>query len=211
MKVPISQNNFVWQTPTQGVLYTVGYLTVPANATWRIDQGSPFLLMLPVYEETTADGSGNFSINLKKFIESNYWTANQLIYVVDVSTGNPLNFTYSNGTVSGSGATANGTVRVYYIPFDVEIRVEARFQTPDGRKTKTIWMGDTGHFVYQDLGKDKVRFEASADLARSDQVLIKARSDDSSVKVDPYLPDGHTLVPILRTKFYVEQLSTSVG
>ena len=210
MKIPINQDNFSWQTPTQGVLYTVGYMTVPANASWRINEGTPFLAMIPVYEETTADGSGNFSKDLSSYIESNYWSNDQLIYVWDVTAESSLSFSYSSGTVSGSGATANGTVRIYYIPFDVELRVEARFQTPEGRKTKTIWAGDTGHFVYQNLGKDKIRFEGSVDLTRSDQVMIKARSGNSSVKVDPLLPDGETVVPILRVKFYVDQISASI-
>jgi len=210
MKIPINQNRFIWQTPTQGVLYTVGYLTVPANASWRVSEGIPFLAMIPVYEEVTADESGNFSKALSKYVESNYWSNEQLIYVWDVTAESSLDFTYSGGTVSGSGATASGTVRIYYIPFDVELRVEAKFQTPEGRKTKTIWMGDTGHFIYQDLGKDKIRFEGGADLLRSDQIIIKARSDDSNVKVDPLLPDGETLVPILRVNFYVDQISTSI-
>ena len=40
--------------------------------------------------------------------------------------------------------------------------------------------------------------------------MIKARSGNSSVKVDPLLPDGETVVPILRVKFYVDQISASI-
>lgn len=212
MKLPIDQTKFSWQTPTQGVLYTVGYLTVPANAHWMILEGTPFTVLLPVYEEVTADASGNWSITPKKFVPSNYWSVNQLAYAVDVTTGNALSFSYDSATNTfiGSGATASGTVRFYYIPFDIELRVEAQFQTPEGRKIKTLWMGDQGHFIYLDLGKDKVRFEAGVNLVRSDRLIIKARSDDSTVKVDPFLPDGSTLVPILKVKMYVDQVSVSV-
>lgn len=212
MKIPLDQNKFIWQIPTAGVLYTVGYLAVPANANWRVSEGSPFQVLLPVYEETTADASGNWSITPKKFTSSNYWPVSQLAYAYDVNASSSLTFSYDSNTntFSGTGATPSGTVRLYYIPFGVEMRVEAQFQTPEGRKIKTLWMGDSGEFIYKDLGKDKVRFEAGVDLIRSDRMFIKGRSDDSSVIISPFLPDGQTLVPILKVRLYVDQISTSV-
>lgn len=214
-KIPINHKLFKWQTPTQGVLYTVGYLTVPANAVWMLHEGMPFIILLPVYEETTADAAGAFSLQPKQLdgnlVKVGYWNADQLIYVYDVTNSRPVNFTYDpdTNTVTGT-AGAGATVRVYYIPMFVEMRLEAKFQTPEGRKEKTLWAGDTGTFLYRDLAKDKVRLEAGVGLIRSDQLIIKARSDDSNVIVDPFLPDGRTLVPILRVKLYAEQTSRSV-
>ncbi len=215
-KIPINHKLFKWQTPTQGVLYTVGYLTVPANAIWMLHEGMPFIILLPVYEETTADAAGAFSLQPKQLdgnlVKVGYWNADQLIYVYDVTNSRPVNFTYDpdTNTVTGT-AGAGATVRVYYIPMFVEMRLEAKFQTPEGRREKTLWVGDTGTFLYRDLAKDKVRLEAGVGLIRSDQLIIKARSDDSNVIVDPFLPDGKTLVPILRVKLYAEQASGSVS
>jgi len=210
-KIPVTREKFTWQTPTQGVLYPVATMSVPANATWRIAEGFPLTVLIPVYEEVTADAStGEFSLTPKYFIPSNYWKPEQLIYVYDVTNSTTVSFTYDSATNTVSGTTGAGaTVRVYYIPYHVELRVEAEFQTPSGRRVKSLFIGDTGQFVYTDLGRDKIRFEGGVDLHRSDKLYIKARSSDTSVKVDPLLPDG-SLVPIVKANFYVEQISSSV-
>lgn len=210
-KLPINHTKFQWQVPTQGVLYTVGWMNVPANAYWQIAKESPFTVLIPVYEEATADGSGNFSKELSHFTPSNYWAPEQLIYAYDVTNDQAVSFTYdaNTNTVSGT-AGASATVRIYYIPFDMELRIEAQFQTPEGRQQRTLWSGDQGSFIYMDQAEDKVRFERGVNLQRSDKLEIKVRTEDTDVPVNPFLPDGETLVPILKVRFRVEQMSTSI-
>lgn len=211
-RLPINQNRFSWQIPTQGVLYTVGWMNIPANAYWHIAEESPITVLIPVYEEVTADATtGAFSKALSHFIPSKYWKVEQLIYVYDVTNGQAVSFTYDEATNTVSGtAGAGATVRIYYIPFDMELRVEAEFQTPEGRQQRTLWSGDQGVFIYADMAREKVRFEKGVNLQRSDKLEIKVRSEDTNVPVNPFLPDGTTLVPIVRVFFTVEQLSTSI-
>lgn len=223
----ITEKNFTWGVPVHGVLYPIAVLQPPAHTTFTIYPGTPLFLRIPVYQETTADDSGNFSLVLENFKPSEYWDINQLIEVYDlstwekrpietfvqvpieqqvppeVSTEGKLSFTYdeATNTISGSGATPNGTVRVYYIPYRAYVRIDAEFQTPSGRTQKTLFGGSMSAFVHTDLSKEKIGFTNGVSLSRSDRLEIKVVSNTPDAKFNPFKPDGKTLVDILEVSF----------
>lgn len=217
-KTMITEDEMNWETPVHGVMYRIAYLQPPAQHVMDIAMGEPVYLKLPVYTEVAADGSGNFSKALSKaaFLPSDYWDIDQLIEVYayngsswvklsygDGSTDGTWTFNESTNTVSGVlAAAASQTVRIYYVPHKAPVRIEVEFQTPRGKVRKTIYSGIMGQFVHTNLKRERVRFEGSASLVRSDklEIKVKAPGDDH---FEPFKPGSTTdIVDIVDVSFY---------